>query len=227
MADATASIDDVIAGITLPERTLPLCLSGDLQAEWEDLERQLQAAQQTAQVSLAGPSPDVKELLQRMDDVAAQMRDHQVIFRFRALTSRGYSDLVAAHRLPEEEIRDDDPEGINRETFPVALVAACCISPAMTVGQAERLCDAVTDAQWGELFERARIVNRTLVTVPPSLSSSAVRAGTAPNSRAPALGGSAADGGSAGSLACRSLLRSRQCRYRRAVPKNDLPRRAR
>jgi hypothetical protein len=201
MGDAAAGIDEVIAGIKPPEGTVPLCLRGDLQAQWEDLERQLQTSQQTERASLAGNSSAARDLLQQMDEIAEEMRDHERIFRFRGLSHRAYSDLYAAHRLPQEEIEEGDTEGINRQTFPVALVAACCVDPAMTVAQAEKLCDAVTDGQWEELFVGARRVNRSLVNVPPMLSSSAIRAATEPKPKPPEPGESADAASSAGSLA--------------------------
>jgi hypothetical protein len=199
-ADAAGSIDDVISGITLPERSATLCLRGDLQARWEDLERQLQAAGRAEGESLAGRSAQARELAERMDAIAEEMRGHQVVFRFRGLSALAYRDLLDKHRLPEER-REESADGINWKTFPAALIAACCVSHPMTAEKAEKLCDAVTDAQWDELFEAARTTNRGLINVPPTLSSSAVRAATGPSSRQPGPGESPAGSSSASSLA--------------------------
>lgn len=182
-------IDEVIAGAKLPERTLPLCLRGDLQAEWEDLERKLTAEQDsTDDESLAG-NPKVRELADRMAAIGQEMADHEVVFRVRGLNAKAYSDLISKHRLPEDR-REESPDGLDWTTYPAGLIAACAIDPVMTVEQAGKLSEAISDRQWDDLFQVAMAVNRSQVNIPFSLSASAIRASTEPSSKQPARGGS-------------------------------------
>lgn len=193
-------IDEVIAGAKLPERTLPLCLRGDLQAEWEDLQRQLTVEQaNTADESLAG-NPKVLELANRMEAIGQEMASCEVVFRFRGLHSKAYSDLLAAHKAPEDK-QDETVDGLDWQTYPTALIAACAIDPVMSVEKAEALSEAVTNRQWDDLFQTALAVNRSQVSIPFSLSASAIRAATEPNSKQPKRGASPEAGSSDESLA--------------------------
>lgn len=193
------NIDDVIGAAHLPEKTIPLTLRGDLQARWEELERRRQTAQDAEGDSLAG-SGEARELAEEMDAIAAEMRESQVVFLFRGLGTRAYSDLLAAHRVPEDK-RTDDTDGIDWQTWPAALIAASAVDPAMTVEQAEKLCEKITNGQWDELFATAFQVNRSKVNVPFSLGASAIKGASAPRSKPPAPGESLADVGTGGSLA--------------------------
>lgn len=195
------SIDDIIAGARLPEKTVPLCLRGDLQAQWEDLERELRAHQGTADEEALAGDQVARDLAERMEAIAQEMTDHQVVFRFRGLPKRAYSDLLAQHQAPEDK-RELAVDGLDWDTFPTALIAACAVDPEMTVEQAGRLAQTVTDRQWDDLFATAMALNRAEVSVPFSLAASAIRAaGTALNSKQPEPGESPAPGFSAASLA--------------------------
>lgn len=194
-------IDEVIASAKLPEKTISMCLRGDLQAEWEDLERQLRAEEDSGgSDSLAG-NPVAQGLAERMEKLGATMREHEVVFRFRGLSSKAYSDLLAAQRATDDTPEDLNQEGLNWQTYPTALIAACAVDPAMTVEQAEKLAGAVTNRQWDDLFATALACNRSQVSVPFSLSASAIRAATAPSSKRPEPGASPAAGSSDESLA--------------------------
>jgi hypothetical protein len=191
-------IEDILAGVKLPQRTIPLCLRGDLQAEFEDLERQLRQAEATDDDSLAGGGT-ARELAELIEAVRQQMAEHTTVFRFESLTARGYSDLLTQHQPTEAQKREGAT--LNGETFPTALIAACAIDPKMTPAQAKRLSEAVTHLQWEDLFNCALACNRQAVDVPFSLSASAIRASSEPRPSQPAPGESPGDDSSAGSLA--------------------------
>jgi hypothetical protein len=194
-------IDEIIASAQRPEKTIPLCLRGDLQARWEELERQLNSLDRDASDSdTLGGDPRARDLSAQMAAIEDEMRKHEVVFKFRGLSSKKYSDLLAKHRA-EEKKDDNESDGIDWATWPTALIAACAVDPVMTVEQAERLADTITHKQWDDLFATAFAVNRTDISVPFSLSASAVRAATGRNSKPPAPGVSLVAAGSDESLA--------------------------
>jgi hypothetical protein len=193
-------IDEVIASAKLPEKTLPLCLRGDLQAEWEDLERQLKEAEDADDAPVLAGNAAARELAEQMEKLERSMREHEVVFRFRGLSSKKYSDLLVAHKAADDQ-QDEAVDGLNWDTYPTALIAACAIDPKMTLEQAERLNDAVTHRQWDDLFATALACNRNQVSIPFSLSASAIRAATAQNSKPPERTASLGRGSSAVSLA--------------------------
>lgn len=196
------NIDEVIASAKLPEKTLAVCLRGDLQSEWEDLERQLRTEEDASDSdgdTLAG-NAKAAELAERMEKLAATMREHEVVFRFRGLSAKAYSDLLAAHRAPEDK-RDEAVDGLDWDTYPTALIAASATDPAMTLEQAAKLNEAVSHRQWDDLFATALACNRNQVSVPFSLSASAIRAASAPKSPPPEPSASPGRGSSDESLA--------------------------
>lgn len=144
-----SDIESIIDGASPPTTSVRICVAGDLSAQFEELEAQLAEAKNWKPDSLGDASP-TRDLAQRMETLREQMREHEHTFTFRGLSTRAWSDLVA-HHPP----RDDKDEAWNLETLPVALIAACAVDPEMSVEQAERLCDRLSQGQWDELFSTA------------------------------------------------------------------------
>ncbi|MFF2954336.1 hypothetical protein ACFVVU_23700 [Kitasatospora sp. NPDC057965] len=166
---AGRDIESIITGATLRETSVPLCLAGHLQGEYEDLERQLTSVAMFAGDSLAG-SPKTS-IATRMEELRAEMAEHLTEFQFRALVPQAWSDLLAAH--PGGEGRLFDPA-----TFGPAAVAACAIGPTMTVEQYQRLAEKLTAGQQEALFDAVWNLNTSVVqAVPFSLLASATVAG--------------------------------------------------
>lgn len=156
---------DIRAAAKLPEKTVPLCLRGDLQAEYEGLERDLRQAKSAASGTLAGTSEDAKAIEELMAGLREQMRANTQVFTLRALSKKRYSDLGAKHP-PRDEDRMNRLDH-NGDTFPVALIQACCIDPVMTLPEVEELCEEIlTQGQWDTLFLAAFLLNRSDVEVP-------------------------------------------------------------
>lgn len=197
-----ANIEDIIASARLPETTVPLCMRGDLQATFEELERELEEARAADDGGTLASGGRAREVAEQIEALRAEMSAHTHVFRFRALPRPTYSDLLAQHR-PRKNRTDggEDEIDVNLDTFPTSLIAACCVDPPMSHEQASKLSAVVTNAQWDALFRGAFVVNRMTVDVPKSWAASEILASTAPSSRPHEPGGSAEGGSSAGSLA--------------------------
>ncbi len=169
------TFDDVLKAAKPPERTVPLCLAGDLQAEFETLERRLRESREADDGTLAGGT---RQLAESIQDVRGRMRDHTITFRVRALPRSKWSDLMAQH--PPRKDRDDGD--VNWDTFPVAAIAACCVEPELTAEQSRQLADeTLTQGQFDALFIAVRTVNVSGgADVPFSAAASAVLASSAP-----------------------------------------------
>ncbi len=158
-------IEDVIGAAKLPEHTVRLCLRGDLAAEHERLDAELEALRGWEPSSIADEDPR-RELAERVQAVEAEMADSETVFTFRALGRRKYRELIDAH---------PDPKGeglFNVDTFPPALIAASCVDPVMTAVDAERLFDVLNAGQVETLFMGAYIVNEGPTKVPFSKAAS-------------------------------------------------------
>jgi len=170
------------------ERTVPLCLRGDLVAEFEALERELDKAQAKASDSLAGSG--ASGIAARMEALREQMTDSTVDFRLRGLPRPKYRALTAAH--PPRQLADgkvhpeDEGEGLNQATFWDALVRACIVGPELTEAQQTRLLEEVlSDRQFEQLGVAALACCRGTVDVPFSFAASRVLTGSGNGSRRP------------------------------------------
>lgn len=176
------TIDDVFAESKLPRRSVPICLRGDLVAEWQDLERRFKAANTAPEEdSLASTkSADAVELAKQMADLQEQMRASTRNFRLQGLPGSQWRELLKAHP-PREGDEGDAGAEFNRDTFGIAALAACCVMPKMTVAQAEKLIDEkLADGQWSTLFAHIYQMNSSEVNVPFSFAASAILVGSAP-----------------------------------------------
>jgi hypothetical protein len=109
-----------------------------------------------------------------IEDVEARMVEHTIPFRLRALGPKDWSDLIAAH--PPRPDTDEQTFGervFNTETYPPALIAACCFDPAMTVDQVRELFEVLNEGQRNALFNGAWRANMG-IDVPFSPAASAM-----------------------------------------------------
>lgn len=169
--------DDWLAAARPAERTVPLCLRGDLVAEFEDLDRQLEQARRSAGDSLAAGS-DVVVISQQLEALRAQMQAATKTFRLRALPRRQWRELVAAHpprRDDNGKPLESDTIGVNADSYFDAVIRASVVEPKLTGEQWTRLLDEVlSDRQFDQLADAAWGLNRRDVEVPFSRAASRI-----------------------------------------------------
>lgn len=174
--DHKRSIRDIIATAKPAERSVSLCLRGDLNGEVETADRELQAAlKEPATQTLAG-NPRINELAMLIESLREQMKDSAETFTFRAIPPKAWSDLVAAHPG-----RKDKQEAWNTETLPGAVIAACAVSPEMTLADVDDLMQVLNSGQRDDLFDAAWRVNTKSLDIPFSGAASRVLADTEQN----------------------------------------------
>lgn len=163
----------LLAAARLPERTVDLCLRGDLQAEWEDLQRQLEQAKrlESGARSLGDP-PAGAEIEEQIAELEATMADSVLTVRFRAMNRKAFQDLGLAHP-PRKDDKRDTMYGFNVETFNAALIRACCVDPDFDDEQWARLFEVITPGQYTLVADTVTVLNHSAVDVPFSSSASA------------------------------------------------------
>lgn len=161
------------------ETTVPIYMAGDLVAELERLERQLaEAGDQSWDhgqgPSLAGADP-TRAVAEKIAATRSKLKASEVEFRFRALPDWSdeeavttWSNLLAAHPPKNEN------EIFNADTFPRALIVACCVDPVMSPEQVDKLTAVLNQAQRNSLFDGAYSVNTEGTQVPFSVNASAI-----------------------------------------------------
>lgn len=163
---AAPDIKAILAAARRRETTVRVCLAGDLAADADRLTAELARLEDTPRSSLGDASPRA-ELVAELDTVIELMRANEATFRFRALPVKDFSDLVAAHPSTK------DDEAWSSETFPMALVAAACVSPVMSVEDVQELWDVLTFGSRTELWNAAYEACRSdAIQVPTSRAAS-------------------------------------------------------
>jgi hypothetical protein len=172
-----ADFTTLLAAAKLPERTVQVCLRGDLVAEHEAADRALVEAQRNPSDSKEGNGSG--SLIATVERLQAEMRDSTYPFRIRAMDRVAFRALIAAH--PPRRTENDEPDagdvqaGFNRDTYFDALLKASVVDPVLSDEQFADLLSKLTDRQYGDLTDAAWMVNRNEVSVPFSLAASRAR----------------------------------------------------
>lgn len=169
------STREKLAAARLPERTVELCLRGDLQAEFEDLERSLLAAQSAEERQgkrLNAGSP-ARQIAENMEALRERMREDTIVFRMRALSRRAWGELLKKHPARKDDA-DDELLGFNPESFMPAAIRACTYSPDDIDDEtwADLLDERLTEQQFVELQNAVMHLNVRKINVPNSFAAS-------------------------------------------------------
>jgi hypothetical protein len=170
------SFKTMLAEAKLPERTVQICLRGDLVADHEAAERELEQAQRNAATSLAGNG--AAEIAERIEALEGRMREHTYDLRLRALPRSEFRSLQVAHP-PREGEKLDAGFGVNGETFFPALIRATVVDPVLDDAEWADLLDThLTDFQFNDIALSAWGLNAREVDIPFSLAASRLRRAT-------------------------------------------------
>lgn len=166
------TIDEILGGIRLPRLSVTIYTRGDLLGESTRISEEHAKLAKTIRDDGAANDPTSlkrDELWKQLQEIEDEMSASAVTFMFEALSATEYRRLLESHPP-----RDGDA-GFNPETFPTALIAACCVEPeGMTLEKAERLLDRIPDGELAKLWQTAIAVNTQQVTVPKFVRRSAV-----------------------------------------------------
>ncbi|MDX3746697.1 hypothetical protein [Streptomyces sp. AK08-02] len=167
------NIEDILKAAKPRERTVRVCVRGDLASEAERLAAELaQVSQEWEPSSLVDEHPGRRIAADlRTAQTAAKAAEEPFVLRF--IGDQAYSDLLAAHPSDNERELFDD------RTFPTALIVASCVDPKMTPEQAAALFEIVNKGEQKRLFDAAWEVNNDAAAdaSPFSLAASALLAG--------------------------------------------------
>lgn len=144
-------------------RTVDLYVGGDwdLVAEFNRLE-----AAKANPTSLAGVDRT------RLDEIASQIRDDTMSFRFEALGRRSLQKLLDGHP-PREGKNRDQVYGFNEDTATAELIRRCLKDPDLPEKELDELLDEdLTEGQYEKLSDAVWSINRRSVDIPLSLTAS-------------------------------------------------------
>lgn len=142
-------------------RTVQLYVGGD----WDLVDEYNRLDQQAAK-TLAGKDRT------RLDELAAQIAEDTMSFRFEALGRRKLRELLDKHPPREGKTRDQ-MLGFNEDTATAELVRRCLKDPDLLATELDELLDDdLTDGQYEELSTIVWAINRRTIDLPLSLTAS-------------------------------------------------------
>lgn len=164
----------LLADAKIAERSVPICLRGDLAADHAEAERQLAEAQKRGADSLAGDGTGL--IIAWIRQLETEMAEHTYPFRLRALPKAVFKKMVEDHpprRGEDGAVIDADRYMMcNSEEMLPALVRACVYDPELSEADWAELEEKLTHRQLGDLDDAAWFVNRGEVDVPFSRAAS-------------------------------------------------------
>jgi hypothetical protein len=169
----------MMAEARLPERTVDVCLRGDLVADFQALEAELDAARIAAGDSLdAGTEAD--GIIERMEAVKALMRESTYPVRLRAMRGPDFRALFAQHPPRRNDAGEIDAAergfDFNVDTFFEPLLRACLVDPEIvSKDDWDSFVGGITDYQFNELAITCLSLNRGKVDIPFSLAASQMK----------------------------------------------------
>lgn len=166
---------DVLKAAEPMERTVKVCVAGDLVADYDAAVAEMERAQQasdsiTGRLSARTDGHEtVAALARKVRDLETAMSERTFTFRFRAVSGKRWSDLLAEHASKDKN------KLFNADTFVPAVIADCCIDPEGfdDVEVVAELFDKLTAGQQSDLFEAVWEVNQA---APKEVTSSAASA---------------------------------------------------
>lgn len=134
--------------------SVTVCARGDLVARHAELVEALREAEQGGG-SLGGNS-EANTVCEQIVAVEEEMKDSTQEFNLSSIGGQ-WAALSIAH----PPLRDQKGYDINPLTFPQAAVAACCLSPVVTLEQANRLREILPAGEWNKIWLLAQSLNLT------------------------------------------------------------------
>lgn len=150
-----ATFEDIIAATKPRKHVARICVRGDLVAEKEKLEAELQEAQTNDYLS--NSKSKAPTIARKLDKLAKEADKHTYEFTFEAIGMKRWQDMIADHPPTKEQKKKakDDEQYLefNPETFPIAAISASCKDPEMDEDQVRELFETWNYSQWNKLLE--------------------------------------------------------------------------
>ena len=183
-----SDISDILAEASNPDyvrtTTARVLLRQDLLTLHDELEAELAAA--VKDDAMRNEVPTAPAISRRLVDLEAEIDNARREFRFKSIGHRAWADLMAEHPPTKDQLKQFPRIDHNPETFPVAAIAACCVSPKMTLEQAQELErgrwneeekefeGGLNDTQFNELLVRCVEANTGGLNTPKSAAAGAI-----------------------------------------------------
>lgn len=176
---------------TLREESTQLCLRPDLFEAWEEANQALIESRMkdraSQRLSSSGDSTATKTLAKKVQALEAEIAEHAITFRFRALPKDKWQALCDRH-APRKGNELDLFAGYNRDAVIDAAVRVCLVDPVFDDVSWGEFLEVVNPAEWNELRTVVNQVNRAGGDLPKSELASQILSKRGSGSRSAASG---------------------------------------
>lgn len=173
-------------------QTVRLLLDGTLADQIEAARHQLKVAKAADQVDPRGLASRAAPLEVRLAELRLEAEEASTAFTFEALGRVRFQELKREYPPTEEQwerYRErvkaawwaPAPE-FEELTFAPALIATCCVDPAMTIEDAQALWDELSDGEAAALYAAALAVNEEVTSRPFSGTDTVTTPSSGPDS---------------------------------------------
>jgi len=179
----SGTLDDFLGGYQPPRVTVRISQRADLLARHAELQRAHAAAVRDDRDQ--NRNPEAPAVFDQITAVEDEIAASEFPFTFQAVGRHQYLRMIVQHKARKQD-RDMQLD-FNADTFPQALIAASAVEPEISLEQAEKLVQTLSDSQFGRLWQAAIAVNIGDDSAPKSVrrSSTAAPNGTSSTSAAP------------------------------------------
>lgn len=166
------ALKDRLAAAKPAERSVEVCLRGDLVAQHEAKTRELQRVRSGPALTMIEQADDAA-IAQEILDIEAEMSEAMLTLVVRALARTVWRGLVLKH--PPRQGNDGDRvlgadfQGLMEEATPL-----CVVDPELDEDDWERLSEVLSSGDWDRIFTAVWEVNREGGDVPKSRLASRV-----------------------------------------------------
>ena len=181
-APRSQSVKDRLKEAKLPERSLEVCLRGDLAARFDELERQLREARDSNGPQRMGATSAAMQIVEQQNALRAEMADAMLPIVVRALPRPEWLALTKRHP-PREGNDGDQALGTDLSALMEEAIPACVVEPEMDAEDWEMFNAKVSSGDFDKVFTAVWDVNRSGVDLPKSRLSLLVTAESADDSK--------------------------------------------
>lgn len=165
------SIDQLLDEAQLPRRAVSVCLRGDLIAEFQRLQDQLdQHNEQKAKDKRLAGSKAGAGIAEKMEKLRDQMRASSIELTVEAFPGTEWRALKGDHPMPDEPSPHDMVVRANAQTLFNDAVPKAIVEPELTDEQWAKLDKKMPDGEFQRLVDAVYDLNESAVVVPKSLS---------------------------------------------------------
>lgn len=160
------SLKELLADAKLPRRIVSVCLRGDLTAEVQRIEDELQETQTSSAPARLSDGGRDEVLAQQLEDLRTQMLDESIELELEARSALAWRSLKSKHPVGANPSPTDNVLGADSTPFFNEAVRASIISPKVDDEDWEHLTAVLSEGEWSKLVEAVYALNEVPVDIP-------------------------------------------------------------